>query len=79
MRDNKNPVTIMYGYTYSQSAYTNITRILDDNGMVQLDFYPPKSSDNISFPLNIEVRYYFSNCLAFKTELDNLCKILNLN
>lgn len=57
VRDNKNPVTIMYGYTYSQSAYTNITRILDDNGMVQLDFYPPKSSDNISFPLNIEAQY----------------------
>lgn len=55
MRDNKNPVTVMYGYTY-QSANSNITRMLDDNGMVQLDFYPPKNGDNVSFPLNIEVR-----------------------
>ncbi|XP_054003817.1 CD109 antigen-like isoform X1 [Hylaeus anthracinus] len=57
VRDKKNPVTIMYGYTYNQSAYTNITRMLDDNGMIQLDFYPPKSQDNISVPLNIEAQY----------------------
>ncbi|XP_076245134.1 thioester-containing protein 1 allele R1 isoform X2 [Calliopsis andreniformis] len=57
VRDKKNPVTVMYGYTYNQSAYTNITGTLDDNGMVQLDFYPPKSDDNTSFPLNIEAQY----------------------
>lgn len=58
VRDNKNPVTIMYGYTYNQSEYTNITRMLDENGMIQLDFYPPKSEDKVSYSLNIEVRYH---------------------
>ncbi|CAK9821472.1 CD109 antigen [Anthophora retusa] len=57
VRDIKNPVTIMYGYTYNQSAYTNITGFLDENGMVKLDFYPPKAKDNNSFPLNIEAQY----------------------
>ncbi|XP_043259825.1 CD109 antigen-like isoform X1 [Colletes gigas] len=57
VRDKTNPVTIMYGYTYNQSAYTNITGMLDENGMVKLDFYPPKSTDNISLPLNIEAQY----------------------
>ncbi|XP_076663393.1 CD109 antigen isoform X2 [Andrena cerasifolii] len=56
VRDTKNPVTVMYGYTY-QSANSNITRMLDGNGMVQLDFYPPKNGNNISFPLNIEAQY----------------------
>lgn len=31
--------------------------MLDENGMVKLDFYPPKINDNISYPLNIEVKY----------------------
>ncbi|XP_076182301.1 CD109 antigen isoform X1 [Ptiloglossa arizonensis] len=57
VRDKKNPVMIMYGYTYNQSAYTSITGMLDDNGMVQLDFYPPRSKDNISLPLTIEAQY----------------------
>ncbi|XP_031828991.1 thioester-containing protein 1 allele R1 isoform X2 [Nomia melanderi] len=57
VQDNKNPVTIMYGYTYNQSAYTIISKILDKNGMVQLDFYPSKNNDNMSFPLNIEAQY----------------------
>ncbi|KAG7209379.1 hypothetical protein KM043_015478 [Ampulex compressa] len=57
VRDTKNPVLIAYGYTYNQSAYSNITRMLDEHGMVQLDFYPPTSKDNISFPLNIEAQY----------------------
>ncbi|RLU17946.1 hypothetical protein DMN91_010186 [Ooceraea biroi] len=58
VQDTKNPVLIAYGYTYNQSAYSNITRMLDKNGMVQLDFYPPRAKDNISFPLNIEVNDY---------------------
>ncbi|XP_078044260.1 thioester-containing protein 1 allele R1 isoform X2 [Augochlora pura] len=57
VQDNKNPVTIMYGYTYNQSAYTVINKMLDKNGMVKLDFYPTKNSDNISVPLNIEAQY----------------------
>ncbi|XP_006620960.1 CD109 antigen-like isoform X1 [Apis dorsata] len=60
VRDNKNPVTIKYGYSYNidnQSIYTNITGMLDENGMVKLDFYPPKINDNISYPLNIEAQY----------------------
>ncbi|XP_076646328.1 thioester-containing protein 1 allele R1 isoform X2 [Halictus rubicundus] len=57
VQDNKNPITIMYGYTYNQSAYSIINRMLDKNGMVQLDFYPPKANDNTSFPLNIQVQY----------------------
>ncbi|XP_012136997.1 thioester-containing protein 1 allele R1 isoform X2 [Megachile rotundata] len=57
VQDDKNPVLIMYGYTYNQSAYTNITGMLDKNGMIQLDFYPPKSKDSSSFPLNIEAQY----------------------
>ncbi|EZA52046.1 hypothetical protein X777_09067 [Ooceraea biroi] len=57
VQDTKNPVLIAYGYTYNQSAYSNITRMLDKNGMVQLDFYPPRAKDNISFPLNIEAQY----------------------
>lgn len=61
MRDNKNFVMVKYGYTYitdNQSTYTNITGMLDENGMVKLDFYPPKTNDNMSYPLNIEVKYY---------------------
>ncbi|KAG6796738.1 antigen [Apis mellifera caucasica] len=58
VRDNKNPVIIKYGYSYdNQSIYTNITGMLDENGMVKLDFYPPKTNHNISYPLNIEAQY----------------------
>ncbi|XP_012527299.1 CD109 antigen isoform X2 [Monomorium pharaonis] len=57
VQDTKNDVLIAYGYTYNQSAYSNISRKLDQHGMVQLDFYPPKPKDNISFPLNIEAQY----------------------
>ncbi|XP_067205128.1 thioester-containing protein 1 allele R1-like isoform X2 [Linepithema humile] len=57
VQDTKNPVLIAYGYTYNQAAYSNLTRMLDEHGMVQLDFYPPKSTDNSSFPLNIEAQY----------------------
>ncbi|XP_057327735.1 CD109 antigen-like isoform X1 [Microplitis mediator] len=57
VRDNNNPVKISYGYTYNQSAYTNITRMLDSNGMVQLDFYPPNNSSEDASPLNIEAEY----------------------
>ncbi|XP_018316790.1 CD109 antigen isoform X1 [Mycetomoellerius zeteki] len=57
VQDTKNDVLIAYGYTYNQSAYSNLTKKLDEHGMVQLDFYPPKSKDNISFPLNIEAQY----------------------
>lgn len=59
MRDNKNFVRVKYGYTYvidNQSTYTNITNTLDENGMVELNFYPPKTNDNVSYPLNIEVK-----------------------
>lgn len=35
--------------------------MLDENGMVKLDFYPPKTNDNISYPLNIEVKYQILN------------------
>ncbi|XP_046828737.1 CD109 antigen-like isoform X3 [Vespa crabro] len=55
VQDKKNPVLIAYGYTYNQSAFSNITRFLDEHGMIQLDFYPPK--DDISVPLNIEAQY----------------------
>ncbi|XP_074100031.1 CD109 antigen isoform X1 [Cotesia typhae] len=57
VRDNNNPVKISYGYTYNQSAYTNITRMLDNNGMIQLDFYPPNDSSENASPLNIEAEY----------------------
>jgi CD109 antigen len=57
VQDTKNDVLIAYGYTYNQSAYSNISRKLDEHGMVQLDFYPPKMKDNMSFPLNIEAQY----------------------
>ncbi|XP_011051552.1 PREDICTED: CD109 antigen-like isoform X2 [Acromyrmex echinatior] len=57
VQDTKNDVLIAYGYTYNQSAYSNLTKKLDEHGMIQLDFYPPKSKDNISFPLNIEAQY----------------------
>lgn len=55
MRDVTNPVIISYGYTFNQSRYTNVSRMLDDNGMIELDFYPPLESDNDALPLNIEV------------------------
>ena len=55
VRDTTNPVTISYGYTSNESAYTNITRNLDEHGMIQLDFYPPISPDETVLPLNIEV------------------------
>ncbi|XP_035739692.1 CD109 antigen-like isoform X1 [Vespa mandarinia] len=55
VQDTKNPVLIAYGYTYNQSAFSNITRFLDEHGMIQLDFYPPKN--DISVPLNIEAQY----------------------
>ncbi|XP_015181620.1 PREDICTED: CD109 antigen-like isoform X2 [Polistes dominula] len=57
VQDTKNPVLIAYGYTYNQSAFSNITRFLDKNGMIQLDFYPPVAKDDISIPLNIEAQY----------------------
>ncbi|XP_063973145.1 CD109 antigen-like isoform X2 [Diachasmimorpha longicaudata] len=59
VRDRTNAVIISYGYTFNQSAYTNITRMLDDNGMIQLDFYPPKKMDpeDVASPLNIEAEY----------------------
>ncbi|XP_011302420.1 CD109 antigen isoform X2 [Fopius arisanus] len=59
VRDKTNAVVISYGYTFNQSAYTNITRMLDDNGMIQLDFYPPEkiSTDDLASPLNIEAEY----------------------
>ncbi|KAK9304587.1 hypothetical protein QLX08_004027 [Tetragonisca angustula] len=60
VRDNKNFVTVKYGYTYiidNQSTYTNITDMLDENGMIELNFYPPKTNDNMSYPLNIEAQY----------------------
>ncbi|KAK0179673.1 hypothetical protein PV327_005405 [Microctonus hyperodae] len=57
VRDNSNPVKISYGYTFNQSAYTNITRMLDNNGMIQLDFYPPNNPNDIPLPLNIEAEY----------------------
>lgn len=71
MRDNKNFVMVKYGYTYitdNQSTYTNITGMLDENGMVKLDFYPPKTNDNMSYPLNIEVKYYSR---YISTEINN--------
>lgn len=78
VQDTKNDVLIAYGYTYNQSAYSNITRKLDEHGMVQLDFYPPKANDNTSFPLNVEVKllikpprltykYAIPNCLCIYT------------
>ncbi|KAM0733061.1 CD109 antigen [Formica fusca] len=57
VQDTKNDVLIAYGYTYDRSKYLNITRMLDQNGMIHLDLYPPKASDNNSFPLNIEAQY----------------------
>lgn len=55
VRDKTNPVKISYGYTFNQTAYTNISRMLDDNGMIELNFYPPRPENNNSYPLNIEV------------------------
>ncbi|KAL6449226.1 hypothetical protein ACFW04_000704 [Cataglyphis niger] len=57
VQDTKNDVLIAYGYTYDRSQYLNVTKMLDQNGMIQLDLYPPKTNDNISFPLNIEAQY----------------------
>ncbi|XP_076755631.1 CD109 antigen isoform X1 [Xylocopa sonorina] len=58
VQDNKNPVTIKYSYTTDdQPVYTNITGMLDEHGMVKLDFYPPKSNGNTSYSLNIEANY----------------------
>ncbi|XP_011255612.1 CD109 antigen isoform X2 [Camponotus floridanus] len=57
VQDTKNDVLIAYGYSYDRSDYFNITKMLDQNGMIQLDLYPPKQKDNISFPLNIEAQY----------------------
>lgn len=64
VQDTKNDVLIAYGYTYDRSGYFNITRMLDQNGMIQLDLYPPKQKDNTTFPLNIEVMLLMCN---FKT------------
>lgn len=30
--------------------------MLDEHGMVQLDFYPPNAKDDMSYHLNIEVK-----------------------
>ncbi|GAB1860997.1 CD109 antigen [Camponotus japonicus] len=57
VQDTKNDVLIAYGYTYDRSDYFNITKMLDQNGMIQLDLYPPNQKDNTSFPLNIEAQY----------------------
>ncbi|KYN22068.1 hypothetical protein ALC57_05544 [Trachymyrmex cornetzi] len=56
VQDTKNDVLIAYGYTYNQSAYSNLTKKLDEHGMVQLDFYPPKSKDNAQY-LNLHECY----------------------
>ncbi|KAK2582524.1 hypothetical protein KPH14_004819 [Odynerus spinipes] len=57
VQDTKNPVLIAYGFTYNQSAFTNITRFLDEHGMIQLDIYPPNLKNNVFVPLNIEAQY----------------------
>lgn len=65
MQDTKNPVLIAYGYTFNQSSYTHITSMLDEHGMVQLDFYPPNTRNNISYPLNIEVKIFLTKFLLY--------------
>ncbi|XP_046746805.1 CD109 antigen-like isoform X2 [Diprion similis] len=57
VQDQTNPVQIWYGFSYDQSSYTNITRMLDKHGMIQLDFYPPLAANDTSAPLNIEAQY----------------------
>ncbi|XP_023288117.1 CD109 antigen isoform X2 [Orussus abietinus] len=57
VRDTVNPVLIAYGFTYNQSAFLNATRMLDENGIVQLDFNPPIVEDNFPQPLQIEAQY----------------------
>ncbi|KAL7293106.1 hypothetical protein TKK_0013261 [Trichogramma kaykai] len=56
--DNVNPVHISYGFSYNQEDLHNMSRLLDKNGMIQLDFYPPLSvPDNIYRALRIEAQY----------------------
>ncbi|XP_014214992.1 CD109 antigen-like isoform X2 [Copidosoma floridanum] len=56
--DNTNPVHVTYGYTYDQENLYNMTRMLDKNGMVELEFYPPSTvPDKIFRPLRIEAEY----------------------
>ncbi|XP_012262615.2 CD109 antigen-like isoform X2 [Athalia rosae] len=57
VQDQINPVNIAYGFTYDQANYTNITRKLDEHGMIQLDFYPPLNDEESVAPLNIEAQY----------------------
>ncbi|KAJ8680026.1 hypothetical protein QAD02_015813 [Eretmocerus hayati] len=56
--DNTNPVQISYGYTYDQDNLFNMTKMLDKNGMIELEFYPPlEVPDNNPRPLRIEAQY----------------------
>ncbi|XP_046483767.1 CD109 antigen isoform X3 [Neodiprion pinetum] len=57
VQDQINPVQIWYGFSHDQSAYTNITRMLDKHGMIQLDFYPPLAENDTSAALNIQAQY----------------------
>ncbi|XP_011502894.1 PREDICTED: CD109 antigen-like [Ceratosolen solmsi marchali] len=56
--DNTNPVHISYGYTYDHENLYNMTKMLDRNGMIELNFHPPTLvPDHIFRPLRIEAQY----------------------
>lgn len=62
--DSKNPVRVRWGYGYDSTAYTAENYYLSPEGLVELTFYPPNSS-NFS-TLGLEVYILFSLLLQYK-------------
>lgn len=62
VQDSKTPVTI--SSTYDNVEYTNYTKFLDQNGMAELEFYPPIDAKD---SLKIEVYKLFCFSLVFNT------------
>nr|CAD7195115.1 unnamed protein product [Timema douglasi] len=55
VRDDKNFVTVRYGYSYDHDNFLEQKHKLDKDGMVELVFYPP--ADNNQTTLGIEAEY----------------------
>ncbi|XP_026469847.1 LOW QUALITY PROTEIN: CD109 antigen-like [Ctenocephalides felis] len=57
VQDNTNKVIIRHGYTYDSEKYNESSYMLDQNGMIELNFYPPKDENMTISTLGIEAQY----------------------
>ncbi|RWS07950.1 CD109 antigen-like protein, partial [Dinothrombium tinctorium] len=45
VEDNGPPLTLKYGYSFSEEKQTNVVEIVPSKGMVSVDVYPPKDEE----------------------------------